>query len=287
MILTIDIGGTSIKYGLVDSQGKITNQDKITTNNEDYSIFIKDILKVVDKFPDVIGISISAPGGVLENGKTTGLTAVPCILNQNIKKDIEKVTNKSVSIANDANCSVMSELFDDPEIKNAVGIVLGSGIGGGMFLNGKLYTGHEGIGSEFGVNYQMKEDGTLERIAISTVDMVNEHNEKYHQNVDAKQIFNDFKEGDRDSIETVENFFKRLAVLVLNIESSVHPQKIIFAGGITEEDSFLVLFEEQYEKVQEWVEWDLRVEHKVSRFKGLANLPGAAAFWLLENKMTN
>ncbi len=284
MILAIDLGGSSIKYGIVDSKGNITNEGSRVSNNNDYDEYIRDILEIANDNLDVYGIALSVPGGVLNDGTTIGLTSIPCIENQNLKKDIEQAVNKIVSIANDASCTIMSELFDDPEMKNGVGVVIGSGVGGGIFMNGNLINGKDGVTAEFGVQYNLKSNGAIERLTLSTVHMVEKHNEKYGKNINARQIFNNYKQGEKHSTDTINDFFKRLAVLCLNIESSIHPDKIVFAGGITQEEQFFELFKKSYNELKKWVEWDLEVEHKVSRFKHLANLPGAAACWINENK---
>lgn len=279
MILAFDLGGTSIKYGLVDKNGTVFNENSIICDKNDYKKYINKIIELCKKHDDIKGIAISAPGGILEDGTTVGLTAIPCIENQNIKRDIFNATNKITSIANDANCTIMSELFDDKNMKNGVSIVIGSGIGGGIFVNGELILGKEGISSEFGVCYQGI-DNKMERMAFSTVQMENLFKNKTNQDISFEKIFEKFKKKEEIATNIVNDFFRRIAILVYNIESIIHPEKIVFAGGITNNSEFLKTFEKFYNDLQPYCEWNLRVEHKVSKFKSLANLPGAAAYWL-------
>lgn len=280
MILALDLGGTSIKYGLVDKDGSISEQSSIVSNNNDYSVYINDLLNLVNKHKERIeGVAISSPGGILDDGTCVGLTGIPCIFEKNFRKEIEDQTGLKTTVANDASCTVLSELFDTPNMKNVIAVVLGTGIGGGSYINGELVTGFGGVTAEFGVNYQMKEDGSLERIALSTVQLSEKYNSKYNENITTKEIFERYLQGEENAKIEIKEFFRRIATLVLNIESSFHPEKIVFAGGITNEGSFMSELEEAYQYLQQWVEWDLGVEHKLSRFKSEANLPGAAAYW--------
>lgn len=282
MILALDLGGTSIKYGIVDREGRVTNESSIKSNKDDYSEYLGSIVELCKEFGDVDGIAISAPGGVLPDGKTVGLTAIPCIEFQNMKVDLESATGKVISIANDASCTIMSELFETPDLINGVGIVVGSGIGGGIMVNGELVVGKDGIAGEFGVSYERTPEG-MKRIALSTVQMEEAFNIKHGTNINAKQIFNNFKQGDYKAIEAVNDFFKGLAIITYNVEGIIHPEVIVFAGGITEDPDFLELLEKAYDDLRPYCGWDLEVKHKVSKFKSFANLPGAAAYWIKQN----
>uniref|UniRef100_UPI00403F5044 ROK family protein n=1 Tax=Oceanobacillus sp. FSL W7-1281 TaxID=2921698 RepID=UPI00403F5044 len=111
-ILSFDFGGTHIKYGLVDTDGKIITKEKKQTPKtlESLIFFIKNQLKQYSN-EDIKGIAISSPGSVSEEGIIYGSSAIPYIHGPNIKKHMETETGLTVHIENDANCAALSEVW--------------------------------------------------------------------------------------------------------------------------------------------------------------------------------
>ena len=159
----IDIGGMSFKIGIVDENGNIAFRDvlKVTTNNSQEEMIellankVNDLIKTnnVSK-DDILGIGIGCPGSINSN---TGV----CDYSNNLKWEnlpvveiIEKITNIKCKITNDANAATLGEVKFGCGLgyKNVIMLTLGTGVGGGIVLNGTLYEGNEGKGAELG-NY--------------------------------------------------------------------------------------------------------------------------------------
>ena len=147
-IATIDIGGTGIKFASLTPDGKILDKTSIPTPET-----LEDLLAWLDKClaeKDYKGIAMSVPGAVnQETGVIEGISAVPYIHGFSWYETLAH-HQLPVHLENDANCVGLSELLAHPEIENAACVVIGTGIGGAMIINGKLHRGRHGLGGEFG-----------------------------------------------------------------------------------------------------------------------------------------
>ena len=155
----VDVGGMSIKAGAVDLNGKILLKDKVVTDGKHVDVFLKDIkellVKIIneckEKELDVQGIGFGVPGmvdnkkGLINKMANIGGRDVPL-------KDYLKDLNLPIYLSNDANVAALGEQrFGVAKgMQNVVLLTLGTGIGGGLILNGKLYEGNEGKGAELG-----------------------------------------------------------------------------------------------------------------------------------------
>ena len=147
-IATIDIGGTGIKFASLTPDGKILNKTSIPTPEN-----LEDLLAWLDQRlseQDYSGIAMSVPGAVnQETGVIDGFSAVPYIHGFSWYEALSSY-QIPVHLENDANCVGLSELLAHPELENAACVVIGTGIGGAMIINGRLHRGHNGLGGEFG-----------------------------------------------------------------------------------------------------------------------------------------
>jgi len=146
-IIAFDIGGTNIRCGLV-CNGKIIRFEKTKTpSNKDE--FLKKIVGFIRKFnsDDVGGIGIGFPGQI-KNGRVMGAPNLP-LKKFNLKKYLEGKFKKRVEIRNDASCVALAESKFGCKKKNFVVMTLGTGIGGGIIIDGKQYFG-KGFGGEIG-----------------------------------------------------------------------------------------------------------------------------------------
>lgn len=147
-IATIDIGGTGIKFASLTPDGKILDKTSISTPEN-----LEDLLAWLDQRlseQDYSGIAMSVPGAVnQETGVIDGFSAVPYIHGFSWHEALSSY-QLPVHLENDANCVGLSELLAHPELENAACVVIGTGIGGAMTINGRLHRGRHGLGGEFG-----------------------------------------------------------------------------------------------------------------------------------------
>lgn len=151
----IDVGGTTIKYGLVDHAGQIQAQGAVPTplNKND---FLEQLTKIVTDYQaqatDLAGIGISMPGIIKNNGFLVTAGAVRSMIGVNLKAEMEQRTNLPTNVENDANAAAIAEhwLGAAQGIENYLCLVLGTGFGGGAIINNQLYRGAHGMAGEFG-----------------------------------------------------------------------------------------------------------------------------------------
>ncbi len=286
MVLSIDIGGTKIKYGLVDENGVVSKQDSIPTPLDNYKNLIEKLGFLYLKFSNADGIAISSPGTIEPSGKSTGISALPWLVGNNIKEDLEKKHKIKVSIENDANCVLLAENWH-MKINSAAAIVIGTGIGGSFMNDGKILKGFDSAGTEFGMIIS-EEDGEIKQLAYSTINMVNEFNEKNNMNLDGRKIFEMYREGKKEVQKIVNKFYRKLVVTSLTIDYLFNPEYMIFSGGVTNElDFYENLMKTKDKMIKENKILDIikaNSKYKISDYKSDAQLAGAAYLWYNKEK---
>jgi glucokinase len=154
--LGIDVGGTSIKAGLVDESGRVLDSRRAPTNTDDISAFLKTLTELVREFQktaaiDAIGIGV--PG--LRSSKTHIIETSPnirCLKQINLEELLADQVHIHTVSENDANAAAYAEFIcgAGAGLRHMAHLTLGTGLGSGLVLNGSLYTGASGYGGEFG-----------------------------------------------------------------------------------------------------------------------------------------
>lgn len=153
LAIGVDVGGTKIYGMLIDSKGRVLNKIKVDTQaDKSKQVILNNIIKVIKKLMEnkVIGIGIGVPGIVDSEGNLILIPNVNKLNGINLKKLVEKKFLVKTRIENDANCFALSELRYGAgrNCKNIVGVILGTGIGSGIIINGHLYIGANGGAGE-------------------------------------------------------------------------------------------------------------------------------------------
>lgn len=264
-IAGVDIGGTNIKIGLVDEDGNLKATDSIKTLSEDgvkktmLRIWenIKRLLKE-EKISEeeIVGVGMGIPGPVKDEKIVRFFANFPWENDLNISKMFQDISGKETKLNNDVNVIALGEATygAGKGSKSSVTVALGTGIGGGIFVNGKIISGFNGAGGEIG-HIKIVKDGKLcgcgqkgcfeayasakgiEREAISRL-MVNKTNLLYKKlegdlnKLEAKDIFDCAKLGDEFSLSIVDYEAEYLAMGIGNILNIINPEKIILGGGL-------------------------------------------------------
>ena len=158
MRLGIDLGGTKISAVVLDDSGQEVWRARVATPRGDYDGTIAAIGGLVDQAERAVGVKctvgLGIPGapsrvtGRIKNANSSWLNDQP------LHQDLEQRLNRPVRLANDANCLVLSEVADGAAAgsRTVFGVILGTGVGGGLFVNGALVEGANAIGGEWGHN---------------------------------------------------------------------------------------------------------------------------------------
>lgn len=266
--LGIDIGGSSIKGVSIRDNGKILDyfafkMDRLASPEDTFSKMCDEINKFLKdkKYKDeIVGIGLGVPGILdKEKGIIKSSPNMPLWINFNIKEFVEKRALLPVKIVNDASSAVLGEaIFGSGKgYQNVVMVTLGTGVGGGLFLNGQLFDGRDGTGAQIGhavIEYNGREcscgrKGCLEAYASATAlgKEARLRKDKYPRSllnmvetINAKAVFDLAKRGDSLSIVLVNEYITYLAEGLLNFCNIFRPDIILLSGGIANEGDYLI-----------------------------------------------
>ncbi|HTM44729.1 MAG TPA: ROK family protein [Polyangiaceae bacterium] len=158
MRIGVDLGGTKIEAIALDDAGHEVQRERSATPNHDYQEILSAIVQLIERVEAKVGkqgsVGIGTPGsisphsGLMRNSNTTCLNGKPLL------SDLECALGRSIRIANDANCFALSEATDGAAAgaKIVFGVILGTGVGGGVVIDGKIVTGGNGNAGEWGHN---------------------------------------------------------------------------------------------------------------------------------------
>ncbi len=267
----IDLGGTNIAVGVVDKDGNIIYKDSTPTNApRSAEAYAEDMVsmcyKVVEgaklTMDDIAAIGLGSPGSIdNENGMVVSAGNLG-IKNAQFRKLIQQKIDKRVTIENDANAAAYGEyMVNGDGAESFVCITLGTGIGSGIIIDGKLYTGCNHAGGEFGhvtidmngIKCNCGQNGCWEQYASATA-LINQTKEAIEKNPDSMMVkwveengkvsgrtaFDCAKKGDKAALNVVENFQKYLAAGLLSVVNIFQPDKITVGGGISAEGEYLL-----------------------------------------------
>lgn len=254
----IDIGGTSTKIGLVDSENKLLATGKVATDytkspRELIGEIAAGVLKLLDENSMVIeqcsGVGIGVPGTVNRKKGEVLYSNNLKWENINLVEEMSRYLPIPISIANDADCATLGEVTvgAGKGYENMVMLTLGTGVGGGIIINGKLFTGSLQGGSELG-HIVIKEKGRvctcgrrgcLEAYASATA-MRQFAAEVYGKPMEPLDLFNAARKNDKEAKKIVEQYIEDLGTGIVNIVNIFRPEIVLLGGGIAAQGEVLL-----------------------------------------------
>lgn len=261
-VFGVDVGGTTVKLGLFDIHGNLLDKWEIPTRTENNgAAILPDIAaSVQDKMTeksiakdDVAGVGIGAPGpvdgaGVIHKAVNLGWSEM------NLKKELtDLLSGMHVEGGNDANVAALGEMWKGggQGCKDLVAVTLGTGVGGGIIVNGKVVTGANGAGGEIGhIHIEDHEEepcncgnhGCLEEYTSAT-GITRLANRKLKESgkdsvlrqaeISAKSVFDAVKAGDELAIEVAQQFGEYLGKGLAAIAGVVNPEVFVIGGGVS------------------------------------------------------
>lgn len=243
----MDIGGTKILAGLVDENKVVYKKIKVTIERKEKGWVIKKILEIIKKLiknREIIGIGIGAPGSI-KNGKILISPNLPYFNDVNIKNIIKKEFGAKTVVDNEVNCMAFGESIIKKE-KNLVCITLGTGIGGGIILNGKIYhgkgsageIGHMSIFAD-GVKCKCGNYGCFEEY-VGSRGFARLSKKFFDKKISPIEIENLARKGNEKAIKIYSIIGKWLGVGLANLNNIFHPNIIVIGGGIAKSGNLLL-----------------------------------------------
>lgn len=287
-LAVIDIGGTSIKFGAWVNNELITLGSEPTPDNiaSFYKILKHRVDEIKATYADISGVAISAPGAVNKEARQIdGASAIRYIHGFPIFEQLETLFDLPVSIENDANCAALAEVANGAgkDNKNVLFLVLGTGIGGAIIIDGKIFHGSHLYGGEFG--FMLVNDHETLSEACSPVNLARKYNEITGEGLTGKEVFDLADQGNQIAYELREKMLKSLAVSIYNLQYSYDPEKFILGGGVSNNPRLLPLLKKKIHEVVASVPIaEIEPEVELCQFKSNANLYGAVVDFLQEHK---
>lgn len=304
--LGIDLGGTAVKGGIIDKSGKVLCSGSVPTNAKNGMAAIVDAIaaltkSLVEPFEEnggkVVSLGIGSAGiidsqeGIVRVASNLGLKDAPLV-----ELVREKTGIKNVFIGNDANAAALGEaLFGAGKgLKgDSILLTLGTGVGGGMILNGKIYDGNGGAGAELG-HMVIRADGEkcgcgrrgcLEAYCSAT-SLIRDAKAALQKNPNGKmreasEIAGrtpfDYADSDADAKKIVDAFINNLAVAIGNLLFVFRPSLIILGGGISAQGDKLILPLDAQLKQEMGAFYTPKAELRCATLSNSAGFMGAAA----------
>lgn len=280
-IYGIDIGGTTVKMGLFDEKGDMLEKWEIVTRKENNGEnILPDIVKSIKEknteksieTDDILGIGMGVPGPITEDGRVLKCANLGWGI-FSVADEMSKLTGvEKVKVGNDANVAALGEQWrgGGRGFDNIVMVTLGTGVGGGIIMDGKILTGENGAAGEIGhITVNPKETltcgcgckGCLEQYSSATgvIRMAKERLEASDKpselrkfaadEIGGKEVFDAYKAGDELAEEAVNEFAIYLGMGLGNVASVVDTQAFVIGGGLSKNGPVVIdIVKEQYKK---------------------------------------
>lgn len=273
----VDIGGTTCKMGLFDISGRLLDKWEIPTNKENRGGgILSDVAAAVESKlvkegigkDEVAGIGVGVPGPVNSQGVVSGCVNVGWGT-VDVEAELGSLTGFAVKAGNDANVAALGEMWQGGAkgCKDVIMVTLGTGVGGGIIVDGKVVAGFDGAGGEIGhITIDPAEQetcncgrrGCLEQYTSATgiVRLAKkklaadprETSLRNHEPLTARDIFDEAKAKDAVALELVDEVCKILGTALSNIACVVNPEVIVIGGGVSKAGEILTERVQKYYK---------------------------------------
>ena len=285
--LVLDIGGTFIKYALMSNEGVFIEKNKVKTPLDGIESLVEAIGKVYDNYKNQIkGIAISMPG-IIDAARGYAFTGG--FLTYNSDKEIVKILQKrcpvKITIENDGKCAALAEVWHGSlkGCRYGAVIVLGTGVGGGIIIDGKVHRGRNFFAGEF--SYMRNNAGIKNNIdnlwatnngSAALTKVFAEKKGLNPEDVDGFRVFESINSGDAEALDILEGFANNIAAQIINIQCIFDPERVSIGGGISEQPILIEYInkklEEQYESIDYYMP---RIKVEKCTFCNDSNLLGA------------
>lgn len=278
-LLTIDVGGTSIKYalfrkGALSQKGSFPTPTSLTA----YYEVLTELVKNYEQLYQITGVAISSHGAVNKTtGAIEGASALPYIHHFDIRGELEARFVLPVSMENDANCAALAELkFGAAKgMKDVIFMVLGTGVGGAIVIDGKIRHGQHLFGGELG--FMLMDDTHSFSELGTTIGMANRYKARTGKDLTGEAIFNLAHAGEEIAQEEMTVFLFNVAKGIFNLAYAFDPECIVIGGGVSQAEWLIPELEKELQKMLN----KFRIAPflpviKACQYRNDANLVGAA-----------
>ena len=258
MILSIDIGGTAVKMGLVDHEGAIHARHEASVCFDHYQTpILTTVIREAQAFlaresAQIEGIGVSATGQVDDRaGAVIGTNGkIPHYEGSQIKRDMEAAFGVPVFALNDANAAALGECFAGRAkgVQNVLMVTLGTGVGGGIVLGGRIFGGTRGIAGELG-HFTLYQDGPrcpcgkrgcFESYAATTALVRRAKEATGEADMNGRIVFSRAADGDQAMLAVLSAWIDDIAAGISGLVHIFNPQMVLIGGGVSAQEALLI-----------------------------------------------
>ena len=308
MYIGIDLGGTNIAVGLVDDSGKILKSDSVPTlAQRDYKDIVKDMAELTMKvvkdagltMDDIKAVGLGAPGAIdSKNGIVANSSNLPGFKMSPVVEEFKKYFDTPVSIENDANAAAYGEyIATGVSSPSFIFITLGTGVGGGIVIDNKIYSGFNSLGGEIG-HFTMIMDGepcgcgnkgcwetyaSVTALIRQTKAAMEAHPESLMNKiaqedgkVSGRTAFKAEAQGDKVATEVIDKYIEYVAAGIVSMINIFQPEILVIGGGISKEGDRLLTPIKAYVEKLDYNRFMKKTEIRIAKLFNDAGIIGAA-----------
>ena len=295
----VDLGGTKIEALALDADGREVLRRRVATPRDDYPAILETIVALVTGMESDLGITarvgVGAPGavsvaaGVIKNANSV------CLIGKPLGEDLARVLKRPVRLANDANCFALSEAMDGAAAGAGVvfGVIIGTGTGGGIVIDGRVITGHNAVAGEWGHNplpwpkgqespgpaCYCGKHGCIETF-LSGPGLAADYHAVSGQPLSALEINAAARRGDVQAEAALARYVDRMARALATVINVLDPDVIVLGGGLS---NLARLYQEVPRQWQRYVFSDLVTTPLLPpKYGDASGVRGAARLWPVE-----
>lgn len=256
----IDIGGTKIELAVFNEKLEKLHSERVSTPQTSYEDWLNAIATLVAnadrQFNTQGSVGLGLPGFVNRNTGVAEITNIRVADGKTIIHDLSERLGREVRAENDANCFALSEAWDESNqsFSTVLGLILGTGFGGGFVFDGKIHSGAIGMAGEVGhlqLNYHALKLLGWDNAPIYQCGCGNTacldtylsgrgfellYRDLVGESIDAKTIIASFEQQDEKTVKFVEMFIELMAISIGNLITALDPDMIVFGGGLSNFD---------------------------------------------------
>ncbi|CAM3053920.1 N-acetylglucosamine kinase [Vibrio rarus] len=273
MFYGFDVGGTKIEFAAFNHNLQRVASERVATPTHDYAKLVETLAGLVDKydaqFAEQGQIGFGLPGMENATDNTILTVNVPAAKGKPLRADLEARIGRSVKIENDANCFALSEAWDDDlkDETSVMGLILGTGFGGGIIHEGKVFSGRNHVAGEvghtrlpidawfhLGENAPLLDCGCGKKGCLDSYlsgrgfELIYAH--YFNETKKAQDIIAAFYEGEEKATQHVERFMELLAICLANLFTAYDPHVVALGGGLS---NFALIYEEMPKRIPKYL----------------------------------
>ncbi len=249
-----DVGGTKIAICVLDADGKYAFKAEAATPRDSYPGFLETASALLKNAREAVpesakaSIGLGIPGEVDVISNTVKNANSTCLIGHNLEEDLARVFGQKVRLANDAQCLIASEVYDGAALGAAVafGVILGTGVGGGVAVNGEPWRGSNRLAGEWGHNPFPDRDGEqtgspcycgrsncIETVLSGPALVAAYHDATAGENAQLPEIEAMVAEGDPVAREVLSHYIDKLGQALASVVGVLDPEVIVLGGGVS------------------------------------------------------